>query len=183
MRDVLRTHGVVIPLLYNFVVFMVRTAFGRIICQIDDSVRDIIIIVTATAHEGHHVLFAAEHVAPGTHINALGGDGAGKTELDPALLDRADIIVQYAPQTRVEGEIQNREGIALYASVHALCEGTLHARQRDQSITLFDSVGFALEDYSALVYVLNESTRLGAGSDAALLPQSDDPKDLFAFLA
>ena len=141
------------------------------------------LIVTATAHEGDHVLFAAEHVAPGTHINALGGDGAGKTELDPALLDRADIIVQYAPQTRVEGEIQNREGIALYASVHALCEGTLHARQRDQSITLFDSVGFALEDYSALVYVLNESTRLGAGSDAALLPQSDDPKDLFAFLA
>jgi ornithine cyclodeaminase len=79
--------------------------------------------------------------------------------------------------------VQLEKAPRFYAFVHALCEGTLHARQRDQSITLFDSVGFALEDYSALVYVLNESTRLGAGSDAALLPQSDDPKDLFAFLA
>ncbi|MNR31063.1 ornithine cyclodeaminase [compost metagenome] len=55
-------------------------------------------------------------------------------------------------------------------------------RQSDNQITLFDSVGFALEDYSALRYVLDVAKALNIGSDIQLVPHLDNPKDLFALL-
>jgi ornithine cyclodeaminase len=45
-------------------------------------------------------------VGAGVHINAIGGDCPGKTEIAPAILHRSDIFVEYPPQTRIEGEIQ-----------------------------------------------------------------------------
>jgi ornithine cyclodeaminase len=55
-----------------------------------------------------------------------------------------------------------------------------HAGRRDaQAVTGFDSVGFALEDYSALRYVHAQALKRGIGIDADLVPPADDPKDLF----
>lgn len=45
-------------------------------------------------------------VDEGVHINAAGGDCSGKTELQRDILTRARIFVEYPPQTRIEGEIQ-----------------------------------------------------------------------------
>ena len=47
---------------------------------------------------------------------------------------------------------------------------------------MFDSVGFALEDFSALRWLRDSALELGLGSPANLMPALDDPKDLFALL-
>ena len=47
-------------------------------------------------------------IVGGMHLNAVGGDCPGKTELHPDILLRPDcrIVVEYEPQSRIEGEIQ-----------------------------------------------------------------------------
>jgi ornithine cyclodeaminase len=52
-------------------------------------------------------------------------------------------------------------------------------RATASAVTVFDSVGFALEDYSALRYVYEKAKALDIGIDADLVPPADDPKDLF----
>ncbi|MFM0573112.1 hypothetical protein PQQ88_33230, partial [Paraburkholderia caledonica] len=52
----------------------------------------------------------------------------------------------------------------------------------DGDITVFDSVGFALEDYSTLRYLCAQSRRIGAGQMIHLIPRPADPKDLFGVL-
>ena len=49
-------------------------------------------------------------------------------------------------------------------------------------VTVFDSVGFALEDYSALRYLHALAQRHDVGIDVALIPTASDPKDLFGGL-
>ena len=46
-------------------------------------------------------------------------------------------------------------------------------------MTIFDSVGFALEDFSALRFLYHKALELNVGKDIALVPALDDPKDLF----
>ena len=55
-------------------------------------------------------------------------------------------------------------------------------RSSDTQVTVFDSVGFALEDYSALVWVGETAAALGLGERIDLVPNPADPKDLFAVL-
>ena len=49
-------------------------------------------------------------------------------------------------------------------------------------MTLFDSVGFALEDYSALRFMRDAAQRLGYGQWVSLIPELSDPKDLFSLI-
>jgi len=49
-------------------------------------------------------------------------------------------------------------------------------------VTVFDSVGFALEDFSALRYLRDCALRLGVGQHLALIPRFADPKDLFGLI-
>jgi len=64
------------------------------------------IITTVTADKQYATILSDNMVGPGVHINAVGGDCPGKTELNKDILLRSDIFVEYPPQTRIEGEIQ-----------------------------------------------------------------------------
>lgn len=140
------------------------------------------IIVTATAARKRQSLFAAAQVAPGTHIQAIGGDSPGKTELDPALLDGAKIVVEYLPQTLVEGEVQQRAEPRVHAELWELVTGRKPGREGPGEITMFDSVGFALEDYSVLRLVHELASERGVGVELPLIPELADPKNLFGLL-
>ena len=110
----------------------------------------------------------------------MGGDCPGKTELDPRILDDATVFVEFPPQTRIEGEIQNKGEDFEVVELWKVIAGKVPGRSSDEEITLFDSVGFAIEDFSALRY-LRDST---AGTDfqtyIELVADPDDPKDLFS---
>ena len=140
------------------------------------------IITTATAVKGTQVVLSNALVGSGVHINAIGGDCPGKTEIDAKLLARARIFVEYLPQTRIEGDIQslgpNAEATEFWQVVTRAAPG----RTAAADVTLFDSVGFALEDYSALRYVYDKARALGVGREVPMVPDPRDPKDLYGYV-
>ncbi len=144
------------------------------------------IIVTATAAKTKQKVLMKAWLEPGQHIAGIGGDSPDKTELDPEILDIAKIVVEYFPQTVHEGEIQNLGEAArnqVYAELWELCQGSKKGRETTQEITLFDAVGFALEDYSILRYVYGLATLHKVGLYAGLIPETlKDPKNLFGLL-
>ena len=119
------------------------------------------IVTTVTADKQFATILSDDMIAPGVHINAAGGDCPGKTELDKAILQRSDIFVEYPPQTRVEGEIQQLPEDYPVIEMWQVMNGDVPGRQDDQQITLFDSVGFAIEDFSALRYVYDQIRKPG----------------------
>jgi len=140
------------------------------------------IVTTITADKQNATILTDNLVGSGIHINAVGGDSPGKTELHAAILRRSDIFVEYPPQTRVEGEIQqlppDHPVTELWQVITRRAEGRHSARQ----ITLFDSVGFAIEDFSALRYVKDQLGRTGLYEELDLLADPDEPRDLFGML-
>jgi len=81
--------------------------FDITICDTaEDAVLGAHIVTTATADKQNATILTDNMVGAGIHINAVGGDCPGKTELHADILRRAAIFVEYPPQTRIEGEIQ-----------------------------------------------------------------------------
>jgi len=140
------------------------------------------IVTTCTADKTNAIVLRDEDVAPATHLNAIGGDCPGKTELDPAILDRAAVFVEYTPQTRIEGELQNKPADFAVTEFWEVVTGAAPGRTSPEQITLFDSVGFAIEDFSALRYLRDSVTGTPACVDIDLIAAPDDPKDLFGLV-
>ena len=137
------------------------------------------IVTTVTAAKRRACVIADADVRPGTHINAVGGDCPGKTELPVELLRRARIFVEFTPQTRVEGEIQQLPADAPVTELWQVINGLAPGRGHDTEITLFDSVGFALEDYSALRWLRALAHDTGLMQSIDLVPSLADPRDLY----
>jgi ornithine cyclodeaminase len=144
------------------------------------------IVTTATADKCNATILTPEMIAPGMHLNAVGGDCPGKTELDRQILLRKDarIVVEYEPQSRIEGEIQQLDRTTPVTELGEVVAGRTLVRRGSHEVTIFDSVGFALEDFSALrcLCELNRTTP-GERATIDLLPSLADPKDLFGALA
>jgi len=140
------------------------------------------IITTCTADKQCATILSDNMVGAGVHINAIGGDCPGKTELHRDILTRSDIFVEYPPQTRIEGEIQQLDADHPVTELWQVMRGEAEGRRDARQITLFDSVGFAIEDFSALRYIHDQI----AGSDfyqpLDLLADPDDTRDLFGML-
>lgn len=137
------------------------------------------LVTTATAEKGHHKVVHNEWVEPGMHINGIGGDCPGKTEIDVRLVERAKIVVENFEQTRVEGEIQQLKDQKVHAELWELVSGEKKGRESDKEITLFDSVGFAIEDYSIIRLVYDYAQEHGLGRLMEMVPTTKDPKNLF----
>jgi ornithine cyclodeaminase/alanine dehydrogenase-like protein (mu-crystallin family) len=140
------------------------------------------VVITATAARGRHRVLAREWVRPGVHINAVGGDAPGKTELDPRILLDAKVVVELLDQALVEGEVQNVGRDAVYAELWEVVSGVKPGRVSDEEVTVFDSVGVAFEDLAALTYLYELAEEAGAGSELELVPLLKDPKDLFSLV-
>lgn len=140
------------------------------------------IITTVTADKACATIVRADMVAPGTHINAVGGDCPGKTELEAALLDKSSVFVEFEPQTRIEGELQQMPADFSVTEFWRVLQQLSPGRQTPNQITIFDSVGFALEDYSALRYMHARAQEAGLLQQLELIPALKDPKNLFDLL-
>lgn len=143
------------------------------------AVRGADIVTTCTADKTWATILTPDMVEPGMHINGVGGDCPGKTELHADVLRGGKIFVEYEPQTRIEGDIQQLPGNHPVHDLWRVVAGTGVGRETREQVTIFDSVGFALEDFSALSYVHRLAQELDEGEDIALVPTLADPKDLF----
>ncbi len=140
------------------------------------------IITTCTADKQYATILTDNMVGSGVHINAIGGDCPGKTELAPAVLTRATIFVEYPEQTRIEGEIQQLAPDHPITEMWQVLAGEAPGRTSQGQITLFDSVGFAIEDFSALRYIRDHIGGSEYYLNLDLLADPDDPRDLFGMV-
>jgi ornithine cyclodeaminase len=140
------------------------------------------VITTVTADKQYATILTDNMVGAGVHINGVGGDCPGKTELHRDILLRSSIFVEYPPQTRIEGEIQQLDPDHPVIELWQVMAGKTPGRTHADQVTLFDSVGFAIEDFSALRYVRSKLAETGLGTMLDMIADPDDPRDLFGML-
>jgi ornithine cyclodeaminase len=148
----------------------------------EEAVEGAQIVTTVTADKRNSTILTDNMIGPGVHINAVGGDCPGKTELHRDILLRSDIFVEFPPQTRIEGEIQQLGSDHPVQELWKVIVGAEAGRLSQAQITVFDSVGFATEDFSALRYVRDKLSETTKFEKLDLLADPDEPRDLFGML-
>ncbi len=148
----------------------------------EDAIEGADIITTVTADKKYATILTDNMVGPGVHINAIGGDCPGKTELHKDILLRSDIFVEFPEQTRIEGECQQLPEDHPVTELWKVYNGSAEGRTSDNQITLFDSVGFAVEDFAALRFVHDLLPSTTHYEKLDLLADPDDPRDLFGMV-
>lgn len=141
------------------------------------------IVTTCTADKANATVLTADMIEPGMHLNAIGGDCPGKTELDPAILETSTVFVEFPPQTRIEGEIQQLPADSPITELWQVIVGEAPGRTSATEVTVFDSVGFAIEDFSVLRFVRDAIVGTTFSSNVDLVVEPEDPKDLFGLVA
>ena len=126
------------------------------------------IVITATA--SREPVLNGHWLAEGTHINAIGSNFLGKAELDVVAIRRAEsIVVDSKDQARIEaGDFVQalEEGTIHWADVHELGQvivGRYTGRAHPQDITLFKSLGIAIEDLAVAARVYEKAKEAGVG--------------------
>ena len=162
---------------------LANTGLEVISCKTaEDAINGADIITTCTADKQYATILTDNMVGSGIHINAIGGDCPGKTELHRDILLRSDIFVEYPPQTRIEGEIQQLAPDHPVTELWQVIKGQKSGRVSKEQITLFDSVGFATEDFSALRYILDQLQKTEHYTDLDMLADPDAPRDLYGMV-
>lgn len=147
--------------------------------SIEDAMQGAEVVTTCTADKSYQTILTDNLVGAGLHINAIGGDCPGKTELHRDILLRSDIFVEYPEQTRIEGDIQQLASDHPVTELWQVLTGDLPGRTSANQITIFDGVGFAIEDFSAMRW-LREKVAQGAPCEMLdLIADPDEPRDLF----
>lgn len=150
--------------------------------SVNEAVKGAHIVTTVTADKAYATILTPDMIEPGMHINAVGGDCPGKTELHADILRNARVIVEFEPQTRIEGDIQQLEADSPVVEFFRIVQGDVRGRESAEQVTVFDSVGFALEDFSALRYVHAMAQEHQVGKHIHLVPQPENIKNLYQLL-
>jgi len=140
------------------------------------------IITTVTADKKNATILSGNMVGSGVHINAVGGDCPGKTELGSEILERSSVFVEYPEQTRIEGEIQQMPDDFPVTELWRVIAGEERGRTSLSQVTVFDSVGFAIEDFSVLNLVYDLMSAQDKSRQLDLIVEPGDPRDLFGLL-
>ena len=128
--------------------------------SVDEAVAGADIITTCTADKTRATILRADQVAPGIHV----------------------VVVEFTPQTRIEGEIQQMAADFPVTELWEVLAGTAEGRTRAEEVTVFDSVGFAVVDFSALCCAREATAGSDLLSEVDLVAEPDDPKDLFSLV-
>jgi len=138
-----------------------------------EAVIDMDIVVTTTPSRTSVV--KREWVSPGTHINAIGADAAGKQELDPAILTGGKVVVDDWAQASHSGEINvalARNELTpgqIYGSLGEIVAGKKPGRVAPEEITVFDSTGLIIQDLALGLAVYQRAQERGLGEEKDFL--------------
>jgi ornithine cyclodeaminase/alanine dehydrogenase-like protein (mu-crystallin family) len=138
--------------------------------EFEEAVRGADVVHATTAATEPVVRF--DWLSPGTHVSSV-GYGAGGSELDPAIVERADVVVveqrdsAFAPLPAGAPELEprGRDGVVELGEIIA---GTAVGRRSGEQITLYKSVGVAAQDLAAAALVLAAARERGAGQEIEL---------------
>jgi ornithine cyclodeaminase/alanine dehydrogenase-like protein (mu-crystallin family) len=139
----------------------------------EDAVRDADVICTVTAQA--EPVVRREWLKPGVHINAVGSSIPTARELDSETIRDAALFVDRRESTLNEAGdflVPQREGLIdadhIRAEIGELVAGTAEGRRSDDEITVFKSLGLAVEDLVAAEYVLRRAEEENAGTVVSL---------------
>jgi len=145
------------------------TGNRRLASSAEDAVRGADIVVTATSSRDPVVKRA--WIAPGTHINAVGSSVATARELDSATMAAASLFVDRRESTINESGdylFAVREGAigpeAIRGEIGEILTGRVEGRQSAEEVTLFKSLGLAVEDLASAQFLFAEARRRGSGT-------------------
>lgn len=141
------------------------------------------IVTTVTADKSNATILTPDMIEAGMHINGVGGDCPGKTELHADVLRMGPVFCEFEPQSRIEGDMQQMPADFPVTEIWRVLAGSVRGRHSAEQVTIYDSVGFALEDYSALRYMRDVAAELEMTETISLIPNLANPKNLFGFLA
>ena len=142
------------------------------------------ILCTATSVDiGGGPVFEPGNTRAHLHINAVGSDFPGKTEIPKSLLDKALVCPDFAGQAAKEGECQLLEPGQIGPELHELLKRQPQDHAQQQSLTVFDSTGWAIEDMVCMEIFLDYARQLQLGSRLALETLSSDHRNPYHFLS
>lgn len=150
--------------------------------SVQTAVMDADIIITVTSANRIYPVLSFSDLRPGVHINAMGGDAPGSSELDINILNQAQrICVEYFPQTIIEGEVQQLKESERghVCEFWELVAGQKTARLSKEDITIFDGVGFAILDFSILRLLWDLRTQYDFGIHLPMVPEHQPEQGLF----
>ncbi|TYP53783.1 ornithine cyclodeaminase family protein [Thermosediminibacter litoriperuensis] len=141
----------------------------------DEAVREADIIITATTSQTP--VFSAASVKKGAHINAIGAYTPKMQEIPPELLKKASKIVVDSREAVLSeagdfiipinsGDF-SPEGI--YGELGEITSGRLRGRESDDEITLFKTVGIAVQDVACAARIYEKALEMGLGIEVDLL--------------
>nr|AGS49664.1 ornithine cyclodeaminase [uncultured bacterium esnapd13] len=164
--------------------FAGRVAFLGLPVEVTDAatataVADVLCTVTSAPGGGGPVVPAEPRLAH-LHVNAIGADEPGKTELPRALLDDAFICVDHPGQARAEGEFQQLPNRELGPSLAELCAAPEIAAPHRENLTVLDSTGSAFADHVALDVLLGFADELGLGHKMSIEAVPEDVLDPYS---
>ena len=147
-----------------------------------DAVSGADLITTCTADKKYQTVLTKDIIKKDVYIYGLGGDCPGKTEIEKELVESSTVVVEFLPQSKIEGEIQQMPDDFTCTEFHEIIKGEKSINVATHGTVLYDSVGFALEDYSVLRLIYSLAKENNVGKEMNLIPQLDDVKDLFSLL-
>lgn len=123
--------------------------------------------IVCTLTPSRSPIIKREWILPGTHINAVGADAAGKEELEPAILKAAKVVVDDLKQASSGGEINVPVAMGIYSAneiygtLPEIVAGRKKGRADDREITVFDSTGIAIEDIAVARLIFDKARQQG----------------------
>jgi len=115
------------------------------------------------------------------HINAVGSDFPGKTEIPYAMLRRAFVVPDFPEQARHEGECQQLAPDEIGPALHVLMKSAREYADRCDQLTVFDSTGWALADAVAAQLLLDLARKHSVGRAVNLQHVPVDPHNPYDF--
>lgn len=140
------------------------------------------IITTMTADKANRTILTPDMLTQPVFINGIGGDCPGKTELHKQIVETSKVVVEYLEQSKIEGEIQQINSYEHCHELHELINKRVTLNVIQDGTLIFDSVGFALEDYSILRYVYKLALKQGVGKEMEFIPNISDVKNLYSLV-
>ena len=140
------------------------------------------IVTTITADKKLATILTKDMIEPGMHLNAVGGDCPGKTELDAEILHMGKVFVEFEPQSRIEGEIQHQSPDFKVTELWNVIKTGKPIERGENDITIFDSVGFAIEDFSMLRLMNDIAKEENLGTEEVIVPVLENPKNLYGLI-
>jgi ornithine cyclodeaminase/alanine dehydrogenase-like protein (mu-crystallin family) len=131
--------------------------------SVQDAVRGADIIVTATSAK--EPILRYDWIAEGAHVNAVGSSVASARELEADLVEKAALFVDRRESTINEsGDYLAAKNAAIRGEIGDLLAGKIDGRKSEREITLFKSLGLAVEDLAASAFLFEKARRLGRGT-------------------